>query len=85
MTNLWHTCDQTQRTCAEAKSVYKSSCNPEDEVHFECLNPRDNSTGYVLEGGNGPTTGGCINMSDGTGQCEIRGWCEVENENDTIT
>ncbi len=41
--------------------------------------------GKVFEAGHGPTTGRCVPGSNGKGQCEIKGWCEVQMENDAIT
>lgn len=60
--------------------------DPDDEnaTNSACVDASGNP-GIVFEAGNGPTTGRCVNSSSGTGQCEIRAWCEVEEENDTIT
>ena len=59
--------------------MHGSSCETDDD----CLE------GTVLEAGNGPYTGRCVNNTyDETGttkQCEIRGWCPVELEDDEIT
>ncbi len=41
--------------------------------------------GKVFEAGHGPTTGRCVPGSNGKGQCEIKGWCDVQMENDAIT
>jgi len=43
--------------------------------------------GHVFEAGNGPTTGRCRfnEYGDGRGQCEIKAWCPVEEEDDNIT
>lgn len=84
MTNLWKTCNQTQGVCAESQSVVDSKCNltyPTDNT--DCLDANHQS--FTFEGGNGPTTGNCVPVADGTGQCEIRAWCDVENENENIS
>lgn len=73
-------------TSLQSASVFGSNCNlsvPENNP--ACLDPDTNETGYVFEAGNGPTTGRCVEDRYGNGQCEIQAWCEVEEENDTIT
>jgi len=59
-------------------------------VHgFRCKDDSDCTEDEVLETGNGPTTGKCVpnpyDETNSTMQCEIRGWCPVELENDTVT
>lgn len=67
----------------QSQSVFDSDCNltfPTNNT--DCLDADHQS--FTFEGGNGPTTGNCVPVADGTGQCEIRAWCDVENENDNI-
>ena len=67
----------------QSQSVHNSSCNltiPTNNPH--CL--RDNK-GFTFEGGNGPTTGNCVPVADGTGQCEVYAWCDIEQEDEEIT
>ncbi len=64
------------------QSVYKSNCSldvPTDNP--ACLR---NNEAFTFEGGNGPTTGNCVEVADGSGQCEIQAWCQVEDEDDEI-
>ena len=39
----------------------------------------------MFEAGNGPTTGRCVPDKNGNGQCEVKAWCPIEEEDDDIT
>ena len=72
----------------QSLSVYNSGCNLSlgEENNPHCLD--DNGQSFTFEGGNGPTTGVCVPVGDGSGgvgQCQIRAWCDVEDENDNVT
>ncbi|KAH9525641.1 P2X purinoceptor 4 [Bulinus truncatus] len=72
MTNVIPTLNQTQSTCPEDPTINGSNCM--DDSY--CLGLK----GTILDKGNGPITGRCINSTDGVSKvCEIFGWCLVEN------
>ena len=68
----------------QSSSVFGSNCtvnpdNPDELNNSACLDSHGRPK--VFEAGNGPTTGRCLE----SGQCEIRAWCDVEEENEAIT
>lgn len=70
----------------QSSSVFGSNCtvDPDDinaTNNSACL---DDGRPKVFEAGNGPTTGLCLNTTEG-GRCQIRAWCDVEEEDDEIT
>ncbi|KAI8739252.1 P2X purinoceptor 4 [Biomphalaria glabrata] len=73
MTNVIPTLGQTQSTCPEDPSIKGSNCT-DDSSYCSGLK------GTILDKGNGPFTGRCVNSTDGVNKvCEIYGWCQVEN------
>ena len=73
----------------QSPTVLGSSCTIGDPniPNPRCVDPVSKETGYVFEAGNGPTTGRCVEnpFNESLGQCEIKGWCDVESENESIT
>ena len=65
--------------------MFKSNCSIDIPTNNPACLDENNQT-YTLEGGNGPTTGNCVAVEGaiGGGRCEIFGWCEAEEENETI-
>ncbi len=77
---MWLPCNGYFSFCLQSPSVHGSSCSlSEPENNTVC------GVGKVFEAGNGPTTGNCVPDVNGDGRCEIRGWCDVEMEDDDIT
>ncbi|XP_003384136.1 PREDICTED: P2X purinoceptor 4-like [Amphimedon queenslandica] len=71
-TNLWATCNQKYGVCPELSTIPDAVCLTNDSC----------PPGIIYRTGNGVTTGECTGFNE---TCQIRGWCPVEDENDTLT
>ncbi|XP_013091481.2 P2X purinoceptor 4-like isoform X1 [Biomphalaria glabrata] len=71
MTNVIPTLNQTQSTCPEDPTIDGSFCIDDSSC----------PQGKILDKGNGPFTGKCVNSANEKSHvCEIYGWCLVEDD-----